>query len=303
MPQPPRRADRRARLIVVGLLACAGAAFAPPAAEMTTVSAVRELGDGRTIVLDARARRLFLFDWSAGLTTRISREGTGPREYARPSGLIALSADSTLVHDPANDRYLVLGATGQPIGALPEFEVRSAGRSTYEVAIRDADAQGRLYFTLPRALVRDREATPILRFDRRSAIADTVGTVVEGSDDWVVLPEGGVAIVRAVPFRIEWFPAGGEPVIGPAMPYARARPSDGGPTVLLSPNRRLWVARVAGEWADAATYDVFDGAGLRIERMTFDAGSRVVGFGRARVYVVRRDATGEVFLDRFPIGD
>jgi hypothetical protein len=295
MPLSPRRLDLGALLALPALMTFG-------AAEMTSVSGVRELADGRAIVLDASSRALFLFDFGAARTTRISRAGYGRYEYAQPSGLIALADDSTLVHDPGNDRYLVLGPSGQPIGALPEFEVRSTSRATYEVAVRGADAAGRLYFTLPLALVRDAGATPILRFDRRSARADTVGTVEDGVDDWVVLPEGGVAIVRAEPYRIEWLPAADDAVIGPVAPHARARLGGIGPSVLLAPSGKLWVARVAGELAESATYDIFDRLGNRVERMTFEAGSRVVGFGAGRVYVVRRDADGEVYLDRFPIG-
>lgn len=268
---------------------------------MTTVTGIRELRDGKTIVLDATGRSLFLFDWSASRTTRISRSGYGPREYSQPTRLIALAGDSTLVHDPGNDRYLVLGAAGQPIGSLPEFGVTSSKRNVFEVTIHGADAAGRLYFALPSALVREKHATPILRFDRRRGVADTVGTVAEGSDDWVVLPQGGVGIVRESPFRVEWHPTEGDEVVGPPLNYSRSRISGAAPSVLFGPDGRMWVARVAGEWADVVTYDIFGRTGERVERMTLAAGSRVVGFGPGRVYVVRRDEAGELFLDRFPI--
>ena len=323
-----RATRRRAHVFVAGLLAFSGAAFAPRtptaivgsgesvrmrsvtrsgvssemASEMTSVSAVRELRDGRAVVLDATSRSLFLFDFLTSRTTRISGEGAGPREYSRPSHLIALGGDSTLVYDPGNQRYLVLGPGGQPIGSIPEFEYRDERRRSHEVAVRGADERGRLYFSLPRVLARRGDQTPILRFDRRSYIADTVGTITEGEDDWVVLPEGGIAIARAEPFRVEYHPADGEAVIGEVVPYRRARVNGIGPALLLAPNGRLWVARVAGELSESVTYDIFDRQGVRMERSTFAAGSRVVAFGRDRVYVVRREGDGEVYLDRFPIG-
>ncbi len=298
----PAHAARTPRLhaLALGILVLGGAAGTR--AEMRTVSGVRELADGRAIVLDARERKLFLFDWTEGYTTRISREGRGAREYSRPDRLIALSGDSTLVDDPGNDRYLVLGPSGQPIGTLPALELRATRGAGHDVSVRGADLMGRFYFALPEPLVRDRSrGTPIVRLDRETQRTDTMAVVWEG-DEWVVLPEGGIAIVRAVPFRVEWHPSYGAPAIGPEVPRERARSLDGEPATLLAPDGQLWVARPERSGAGMVIYDVFDRTGERSGRMSFDSGSRVVGFGRERVYVVRRDADGEVFLDRFPIG-
>lgn len=297
----PRTDRRNVRLPALALGLAALTTTAGLRSEMTTVSGVRELADGRAIVLDARERKLFLFDWSGGYTTRISREGRGAREYARPSRLIALSADSTLVDDPGNDRYLVLGSGGQPIGTLPASELRVARGVRHDIDVRGADLMGRFYFALPAALLRDRSrGTPVVRMDRETERVDTMAFVTEG-DEWVVLPEGGVAIARAEPFRVEWHPSYGDSAVGPIVPRDRARSADGAPAALLAPDGRLWVARAAAAGAEMVIYDIFDRSGERTGRMSFDAGSIVVGFGRTRVYVVRRDADGEVFLDRFPI--
>jgi len=50
-------------------------------------------------------------------------------------------------------------------------------------------------------------------------------------------------------------------------------------------------------------YDViFDATGGRIARVRLPAGSRLVGFGPASVYSVRKDGVGLEWLDRYDTG-
>src|SRR5690606_9545343 len=76
--------------------------------EFTRVSSVRELSDGRLLIIDSRDRALYVADPSAETIEALGRTGRGPLEYERPTRLVALSADSTLLLDPGNRRWLLL---------------------------------------------------------------------------------------------------------------------------------------------------------------------------------------------------
>jgi hypothetical protein len=72
------------------------------------VEAVRELQDGRTLVIDSRERSLMIVDWGSPEPKTIGRAGDGPGEYRYPGSLIPLKADSTLVTDRQNGKRYVL---------------------------------------------------------------------------------------------------------------------------------------------------------------------------------------------------
>jgi len=222
--------------------------------ELTSITGIRELSDGRVIVLDARERMVHLFDPRTRRATRIGREGAGPGEYARPSSLVALGADTTLITDHGNNRFLVLGSGGRVLGTMPLVQLQPQAGVTYTVSVRSADALGRLYFPLSRGMVVDGVAgTPLIRFDRKTQQYDTVGFLksatatgapqrmsVSGgasfgmnapvpfsaADDWAVAPSGAVAFVRASPYRIDWRDSAGTSTTGPTIPYERVKVGD-----------------------------------------------------------------------------
>lgn len=68
--------------------------------------------------------------------------------------------------------------------------------------------------------------------------------------------------------------------------------------VFAAPNGELWVERSVAAGA-AREYDRFDGRGALLGRVVLRARSRVVGFGSAAVYVVRRDADDLQYLERY----
>jgi hypothetical protein len=213
--------------------------------EMSQVSAIRELSDGRVIVLDARERAVYLMDPRTKSASRIGREGAGPGEYVSPDGLAALAADTTLVRDEQNSRFLVLGAAGRILGTLPLFQIRPSEGVSYSLRVDATDHHGRFYTLLPTGLTgQDDKGTPIVRFDRATQRLDTVGRVQtavqralptqQGAggaggmramgpyperDGWTVAPNGSVAIVRAAPYRLEWLAPGGQVVRGDAVPF------------------------------------------------------------------------------------
>lgn len=80
---------------------------------------VRELADGRVVLIDEIERRLAVVDFRDGDTHEIGRVGDGPGEYHRLSGLHALGGDTTLVEDQLARRWIIL------IGTRPALTVHS----------------------------------------------------------------------------------------------------------------------------------------------------------------------------------
>ncbi|MBX3174449.1 MAG: hypothetical protein KF709_08540 [Gemmatimonadaceae bacterium] len=70
--------------------------------------------------------------------------------------------------------------------------------------------------------------------------------------------------------------------------------------VFAAPGNRLWVSR-DGDPTRPARYDVFDGEGRRVQEVTLPAGRRVVQVTSRGVYVLRENADGEQFLERYAL--
>ena len=214
--------------------------------ELSRVTALREFTDGRAVVVDSKERVVYLLDPQTRVGSPLGREGTGPGEYSRPVGLVSLPGDTILVADAVNNRFLVLGAGGRMLGIMPLVTIQLNANATYSVDINATDAQGRMYFLLPRGLVQNLEAgTPILRFDRKAAKFDTVGRVFTPTlvasqqqsagpsgamgmvaaapfsvrDEWTTASDGSLVIVRSEPYHAEWTSSRGAPVKGPTVQY------------------------------------------------------------------------------------
>lgn len=215
------------------------------------VTAVRELSDGRVIVADRFAKTVTLADFRSGAATAIGREGQGPGEYAFPAGLVALPGDTTLLVDPGQRRFLVIGPDAKP-KALLSFPGNMVGL----LRVRGSDRQGRIYFQgselggpmqagapLP-------DSAPVLRWDRARDRIDTLGRIkvpalqraTSGSanarsvimrmqpfspqDDWTVAPDGRVGVIRVGDYHVEWWQPAGAKVSGPAVAYQKVAVSE-----------------------------------------------------------------------------
>ncbi|HSE27813.1 MAG TPA: hypothetical protein VLA95_06250, partial [Gemmatimonadales bacterium] len=226
------------------------AEFAEP---FTRVSGVRELRDGRLIVADQRDQTLQRIDLGAGTATPVGRRGSGPNEYAMPVDAFALPGDSTLVFDPNNQRYLLVGPDAKPAGTFALGDatgLRAVGRR-----VKGVDVQGRLYYQgssvpalngndgLPREAL---DSVPIVRWDRKSGRHDTLGMIkgpemqlggssrgntrmvmfrqqpLAASDDWAVAPDGRVAVARSGKYGLDWI-ANGRRTAGAAVAYTPIR--------------------------------------------------------------------------------
>jgi hypothetical protein len=224
-------------------------ALSKPLAEradpLTDASAVRELADGRVIVLDRGVALVLLLDSTLSKATPIGRIGSGPGEYRSPIDLLALPGDRTAIRDWASDDFLIVTPDGKPGGTLPNrggsgcaISVRAQAR-----IFRATDRDGRFY---TEAEPRDYSGGGIGRVVDRAAIerwdgschADTLafvpprGGVSYPAGDvlpfpnpilWAVAPDGRVAIVHPDPYRIDIVDSAGVLHAGSPIRYDRVR--------------------------------------------------------------------------------
>ena len=246
------------RAQTVRTLTKADAEIAEP---FTNVGGVRELKDGRLVVIDARDKIVQLVDFKKGTGTKVGREGSGPGEYALPMRLVPLPGDSSGVYDMLNSRLLVVLPNGKPGNFIVTESAGSPGGpggGTMRIggsAPRFADARGRLYWTGqpfsggPRddGPPKSADSVPVIRYDRATKKLDSLGFVrlaksnvqTSGSqgnmqvrigvanpfsprDEWTVTPDGRVAILRSPEYRVDWYGPNGKSSAAP-IPYDKIR--------------------------------------------------------------------------------
>jgi hypothetical protein len=242
----------------VRTLARADAEFPEP---FTNVAGVRELKDGRVVMIDPRDKVVQLVDFRTGSLKKVGREGSGPKEYALPMALIALPADSSAVFDPLNSRLLVVLPNGEPGDFLTLAQPQAArgpGGGMMMMGMnppRYTDAKGRVYMAgSPVAMGPNgpvsAESLAILRLDRAAKKTDTLGyarlpkNTVQASgnqgnmsvrigggnpyaprDEWVVTPDGRVAVIRSPEYRVDWIaPTRSQ---GAPIPFERIKLTEG----------------------------------------------------------------------------
>ena len=237
-------------------LAKPDAEYAEP---FTQINGVRELRDGRVIVSDVREKTVQLVDLKAGSATKIGREGSGPGEFAMPLALLAVPGDTSLLYDPLNRRYLVIGPDGKA-GKFAQYEAEGGGAGPIRISrVRFTDSRGRLYaagsgFSFGASgAPASADSAPILRLDRATMKTDTVayikippvsvttsgngsgqnvavraggGNPFAATDDWAVTPDGRVAVIRTKDYHVDWYAPNGQKTAGPAIAYEKLRVTD-----------------------------------------------------------------------------
>ena len=223
---------------------------------------VRELGDGRVIVADARDKVVQLIDFRSGSAVGIGREGSGPGEFGMPARVFGAPRDTTFLFDPLNTRYLVIGPDGKPVTTFRVEEAPVAGggggmRMGGMMFPRNADGSGRLYAETggvsigPDGRPQSTDSGAVVRWDRVTKKTDTLAwvklpksnTQVSGSqgnmritmgggnplnprDEWAVFPDGRVAVVRAHDYHVDWILANGTRQSSAPIRYTPIRMTD-----------------------------------------------------------------------------
>ncbi|HUQ84163.1 MAG TPA: hypothetical protein VM076_23635 [Gemmatimonadaceae bacterium] len=223
----------------------------------TNVVSVRELSDGRVVVIDQGDRALYVADFAAGTSTQIGRPGGGPAEYRSPQLLLAGGRDTTLLTDPGNNRILIIGPDAKPAGLLTGAFPMAEGQPGTRLP-RAMDASGRGYF-LSRAGNLNQTSSTMVRPDSVAIVRTARGSMKDDSlafvqmaprkittttkdgkltgvniviapfpaaDAWQVFPDGAIAIVRAKGYRVDWVLPDGKHVTGKENPFTPVRVVD-----------------------------------------------------------------------------
>jgi hypothetical protein len=208
----------------------------------TEISGVRVLTDGRLIVADRGERRLALLSPDLRRLAAIGRVGDGPGEFRAVAGLVALQGDSTLLHDDEANRFLPIAANGRigaAIMALGGDLSHPAARTLFsDPELMRGDATGRICVRLVPTTPTLADSSEIVCGARTGGTFATVARVriperrrveiggrqipvnvrLSTADGWALASDGAVAVVRSAPYRVEWRPRQGAPVIGPVVP-------------------------------------------------------------------------------------
>jgi hypothetical protein len=174
------------------------------------------------------------------------------------------------------------------------------------------DSRGRLYFLGSAVSVSSDSPTPLdsvplLRYDPAGEALDTLATLMVAKldmkveqvggkirsvslrrvplmahDDWTLLADDRVAVVRTGEYRLDIVGTGRRLVRGSRIPYTpipvndldrkaapawaqlpKVKPPFDGPSTLASSDRRIWIRRTAAAGDSIPHYDVLDLAGRR----------------------------------------
>lgn len=220
----------------------------------SVISGVRPLRDGRVIVADSKEKKVQLVDF-AGTAKPVGRDGRGPGEWLLPNGLAALGGDTTVLWDAGNRRYLRIRPDGTP---ADDFVPENSNFGPFGTLLpRGTDARGNIYFegspfVMHGATPAPAESVAVMRYEPARGTVDTVAFVhpakgnakvtafAEGPgisngsanpltplDDWVVLPNGQVAVMRGIGYRVDFYANRVVKMSGPPAKF-ESRPVDAG---------------------------------------------------------------------------
>jgi hypothetical protein len=193
---------------------------------------------------------------------------------------------------------------------------------------------------------RDTLAFVRVREDRKGLVRNSHGQIAmlaprstkafETWEQWVVAPDGRIAIARLQPYSVDFVSTDGVRRNGPALPFERlrvtaqdrqqwvvqrqdsrlrsaastTRPGESGiewpeflppfldGALFFAPDGQLWVQRAvtAGK---PPTFDVINREGKVGSRVVFRPNVRLAGFGKRWLFAVRTDSDGLQYLQRY----
>lgn len=243
-----------------------GAVIARSTETVGSVPAVRHLSKAGVLVNDMARRRVVLFDSTLSKMSVVadSTAATASAYSGRMGGLIPYRGDSALFVDPTSLSMLVIEPTGKlgRVMSIPRSNDAMMLAST-PMGTPGFDGNGRLvyrgstprHFPTPGAggvmnMPPQPDSAPIVRIDLATRALDTITfvkipkikfdvTQVEGRinmssqvnplpvvDDWAVLSDGSVAVVRGQDYHVDIFGADGKKTSAPKMPFDWQRLSD-----------------------------------------------------------------------------
>lgn len=247
--------------------------------EFASISSVRALSDGSVLVNDLTGRKISLLDPTLAHSTVIadSTSATSMAYSSRLGGLIAYHGDTTLFVDPQSMSMLVLDGAGKVARVMSVPKAQDAtfliggpfgnpgtdpsGRLVYRTMLRPKivppGPDGK--FVMPAPI----DSAPIIRFDLAERRADTAGYIKvlaprvsinssEGrmrvtvqmnplgiADDWALLPDGNIAVVRGADFRVDLLKPDGTLTKGEKIPFEWQRLNDSSKQAIVDSTRKV----------------------------------------------------------------
>ena len=207
----------------------------------------------------SRVARVVLLNASLTTVTPIGNTGSGPGEYAEPEGLVAGPKDTTLLIDASRGDILVIDQAGRIVGSktTPVAQVAliapgglaidHAGRLLYQPRVQESrNNPGGMEIVTP-------DTAPITAYDftTRGTIpvaqvhVEKASSTMESDstkpgtmrmrlqtfpfptiDDWVMMPDGTIAIIRGADFHVDWIAPNGKIRSTPPIQYAKVAVTD-----------------------------------------------------------------------------
>jgi hypothetical protein len=208
------------------------------------ITAARELADGTILVSDVQTP--LVVGIKAGATTPVGSAGTGPEQYAQPGGFYGGPAGSTLLMDHNGPRTVTISPAGKITGAASAAVAGVRSSSDSDTDQTRLDSRGVTYF-VDRAAAFQQMAqgatsatADLVRLDPATQARTTIAKLMQPrqeripggdgmvmtrsvigdpADGWGVAANGDVAVVRANPYRVEWFSANGHATSGPTIAH------------------------------------------------------------------------------------
>ena len=254
-----------------------GPVVAASPSEFASIASVRALSDGSVLVNDLTGRKVALLDPTLAHSTVIadSTSATSMAYSSRLGGIIPYHGDTTLFVDPQSMSMLVLDAAGKVARVMSVPKAQDAtfliggpfgnpgmdpsGHLVYRTMLRPSVAPGADGKLAPVTA----DSAPIIRFDLAERRADTAGYIKvpaprvsinssEGrvrvtmqmnplsvTDDWALLPDGNIAVVRGADFRVDLLKPDGTLVKGEKIPFEWQRLNDSSKQAIVDSTRKI----------------------------------------------------------------
>jgi hypothetical protein len=271
---------------------------AKSASVLASPVAIRELPNGRLLVNDTQRRQLLLFDHALTTFTIVADSaGGGANSYGGgPGGIIPFLADSTLLVDPAGLSMFVIDPTGKiaRVASIPRSQ-DAAALGMNNATSPGLDATGRLvYRGISRVkqivnggltIAQFPDSVDIDRVDLATRRVDTAGffkisktnmiitqtdngvsvgaeiNPVQTVDDWAVLADGSIAIVRGLDYHVDLVKSDGTIASAPKIPFEWQPLSDDEKVTVLDSAKKA-VDRMIANGTAAAMMSMHGGAAV-----------------------------------------
>ncbi len=258
---------------------------------------VRDVGGGKIIVNDGSRHQMLLMDSSLKtISVPVDSAPGNANSYGpRPVPLVRYVGDSLLTSDMNARTMLVVSPSGQVVRAiaqpLEDFPVALPSHGT------GFDSKGRMFFqgfrkpnfdavramSIEQRVHQKEDSVPILRADLDARRIDTMALVMPGGttklmgratengpirfstfpienvDNWALLSDGSLAIVRGQDYHIDWIDADGKKHSTTKLPFDWRRLTDEDKQKLIDSTREAASASMSKAFGAAAARPPADG--------------------------------------------